>query len=344
VWESIKSGYDAILGTVGLGSKRSYDDMNNEVQRSGVAFGVTTADALESLTTGVREVSLVGYGSLRDLVTEIVKSIPLTKEALNTLLDENIYFPFTILLLRPHITHRMGTAVLTVGGASTGETLIGHADFQLGDNVAQKMHYGNFTMYLKSIIYKPDNVVLAENIYANGYVGGNDVKFYTEKEGRSYEVATAKKGSMYACLVPAAAGRSEYELPNPLDSTGAFSTNNPQLANMNGSRSGYHYATAAYYAKKYGFNNDSSASSTPDSRGYVHDVVDQYNTVCFQGHQSLFNPNNSNFDLVIENTGHWGNRIYPGCGKVRRGFMKTLEPVTYTTSFGAQKSVTSLGY
>ena len=43
----------------------------------------------------------------------------------------------------PFIVHNMATAILTKKGAETGETLIGHADFQLGDDVARKMHYGH---------------------------------------------------------------------------------------------------------------------------------------------------------------------------------------------------------
>ena len=39
-------------------------------------------------------------------------------------------------------------------------------------------------------------------------------------------------------------------------------------------------------------------------------------------------------DLVTENTGHWGNRVYPGCGRVRAGLQKQLEPVHYSSMYG----------
>ena len=72
--------------------------------------------------------------------------------------------PFGFLLVRPYMTYAMASAILTVGGARTGETLVGHADFQLADNVVQKMHIVNFTMYLKSIVYQPHLVYIADNI------------------------------------------------------------------------------------------------------------------------------------------------------------------------------------
>ena len=40
------------------------------------------------------------------------------------------------------MTYDMSTGVCMKAGADTGETLVGHADFQLGDNVVQKLHVG----------------------------------------------------------------------------------------------------------------------------------------------------------------------------------------------------------
>ena len=68
---------------------------------------------------------------------------PIYRGVLENLIDKDIVFPFGFLLFRPFIVHNMATAILTKKGAETGETLIGHADFQLGDDVARKMHYGH---------------------------------------------------------------------------------------------------------------------------------------------------------------------------------------------------------
>jgi hypothetical protein len=90
---------------------------------------------------------------------------PIYRGVLENLIDKDVVFPFGFLLMRPFVVHNMATAILTKKGAETGETLIGHADFQLGDDIARKMHYGHYTMYLKSIVYRQDNVFLAQNIY-----------------------------------------------------------------------------------------------------------------------------------------------------------------------------------
>ena len=107
---------------------------------------------------------------------------PVNGNVLQEIIRSNDVFPFGFLLMRPYMTYLMGTGILTVAGSGTGETLIGHADFQLADNVIQKMHVGNFTMYLKSIVYQQQNVFLAENIFAQGYVSGNNMEFWTAEK------------------------------------------------------------------------------------------------------------------------------------------------------------------
>lgn len=62
-----------------------------------------------------------------------------------------------------------------------------------------------------------------------------------------------------------------------------------------------------------------------------------------QGHQSMYNPSNGLMDLVIKNTGHWGDRVYPGCGKVRTGMAKLLEPVYYSNVYGGGGDLSAFG-
>lgn len=49
------------------------------------------------------------------------------------------------------------------------------------------------------------------------------------------------------------------------------------------------------------------------------------------------------YDLVIKNTGHWGDRVYPGCGKVRTGMAKLLEPVYYSNVYGGGGDLSAFG-
>lgn len=50
-------------------------------------------------------------------------------------------FPFNLIYARPYQTYSVSTGICMKAGSSTGETLVGHADFQLGDNVIQKVRF-----------------------------------------------------------------------------------------------------------------------------------------------------------------------------------------------------------
>lgn len=285
------------------------------------------------------------------LVRAVMKTFlhtPINEAALLKLVDKDAPIPFSFMIFRPAITHNMSTAILCKAGSSTGETLIGHCDFQLGDDVQRKMHYGNLTLYSKSIVYKSDSVHLAENVFATGYVRGNDVSFNTLQ---SLAAEHEPRRSIYCCLVPAPRGAGEDDgivignVPedmNPMDVTGGFAASVPHLAQLElelGNSTGRaHYATANFYSLIYQWNN----SAAVHTQQFEYEQLNRYNTLVFQGHQSSYNPHSGLYDLTTVNTGHWGANVYPGAGKVRRGLMKTLMNVSYNTAFGATQNVVSI--
>ena len=82
-------------------------------------------------------------------------------------------------------------------------------------------------MYLKSIVYRGDNVFLAQNIYCQNYVSGNDSVFMG---WHNVVNDNAPKGSIYSIFQPYGAAETpagepfvpNTELPNPMDISGRF--------------------------------------------------------------------------------------------------------------------------
>jgi hypothetical protein len=174
------------------------------------------------------------------------------------------------------MTYDMSTGVCMKSGSSTGETLIGHADFQLGDNVVQKLHYGNFTFYSKSVVYRQQNVYLAEDMFSTGYIGGNGTEFfadYDDMEDYNHGVKARHK-SIFAMLAP----YSDVEYVNPIDITGKYSGDSIAL-NVDDRE---HFASAPFYRKLW---NWGSAGQVPPGRSKFETPDATQNTVCFQGHQ-----------------------------------------------------------
>lgn len=224
---------------------------------------------------------------------------PVTQAVFSNILARDDVFPFGFLLFRPYMTYAMASAILTVAGSQTGETLVGHADFQLADNVTQKMHQGNFTMYIKSVVYQPHHVWIADNVMACGYIGGNNCTF--RKPSDTQPIKDVQSPSMYAVMVPyecqpdpncTADCDWEPEVPNPLDITGEYSSN-PALSNLAATTNKFHYASARYYARAFGWSNDEAAIDT-GSMG----VSNLWNTLCFSGHQNMYSPRTGLYDLV----------------------------------------------
>jgi len=255
---------------------------------------------------------------------------PVTRQAFSRFIQVHVVFPFNVIYARPYMTYDMSTGVCMKAGAATGETLVGHADFQLGDNVVQKVHYGNFTFYSKSVVFRQQNVYLAEDMFSTGYVGGCGSRFFKDQDDLDdyLEGKRTRHASIFAMLAP----YSSQEYNNPIDITGRYSGDLAPLQDT----AALHYASAAFYREKWGWNEE-VAPLPGHSKFDSHNGT--VNTVCFQGHQSMYNPSNKMMDLVIKNTGHWGDRVYPGCGKVRQGMSKVLEPVSYNNVYGGGGSM-----
>jgi hypothetical protein len=306
-------------------------------QRPRADFGRTFMERFEAYNSAEMSVDVV-----HRIVAQVFLATPITLGTLKGMLRGNVPFPFGFVLFRPYMTYRMGSGILAVAGSSTGETLIGHSNFQLADNVIQKMHYGNFTMYQKSIVYRQHQVSIAENIFAMNYVGGNDCHFFSDRA----QLTTGElKHSIFACLVPYEGNRTSdasgisvtHEFPNPMSITGRFESKDH--ADEKEDDAATHYPSADFYRRYWGW----AAAGDPNGTDRAFDSYSRWNTVCYQGHQQNFNPASGQFDLVTTNTGHWGDRVYPGCGRVRKGMQKLLEPVNYLHG-QPMHAPTSLGY
>jgi len=268
------------------------------------------------------------------VVRQALLGVPLTQKALEHFIARDVVFPFNMLYFRPYMTYEMSSGVCLKCGAGTGETLVGQSDFQMGDDVQRKVHFGHYTIKYKSVVYNHRAVYHAYNYMCTGYVGGNDTRFVTQASDTQFNKSqdTADFHSMYACLVPYQ--RKSY--CNPMDVTGSFYDSSKNRA-VPGD---LHYASADFYKNRWQFTNHAQKSSQEPM--YTSDRGAR-NTVVWQGHQAMYNPRTMGFTTVIENTGHWGRNVYPGVGKVRAGLASAINQVSYNDAYGgaAQQSHTT---
>ncbi len=235
--------------------------------------------------------------------------VPVNARSLKHFLKNDMVFPFNVLYVRPYMTYAMATGICLKAGAATGETLVGDSDWQLGDRAETKTHYGHYTIRYLSFVHREQNVYHAYNYKCNGYLGGNDMKW---------------NESLFAILEPYR--RMTY--PNPIDITGCHYdvTTGRTLEEK-------HYQSCNFYKTLHRWNNR-KVQDGRESAYLADSSTNNQNTVCFQGHQAVYSTHTGAHTCVIENTGHWGRNVYPGCGKVRAGLNLALESIAFKEAYG----------
>lgn len=74
--------------------------------------------------------------------------------------------------IRPNISYNASCAILCAAGSNLGNTMHGHHDFQLSDDVLHKVHIGHYTFYSKAIIKNPKLILRAPGVFSRKYLGG----------------------------------------------------------------------------------------------------------------------------------------------------------------------------
>jgi hypothetical protein len=110
---------------------------------------------------------------------------------------------------------------------------------------------------------------------------------------------------------------------NHMDITGSY---HPDIGAGDEANRATFYESAAIYSQYWGWRN---TILNLNDLSYSNIRAPRDNTIVFQEHQHMFNPVSGKFDITIMDKGHWGERIYPGCGKARRGVDMYLKPVKY---------------
>jgi hypothetical protein len=237
-------------------------------------------------------------------------------------LNNNVYHGVGGIGFRPHVTYRMASAIHMIGGVNgAGRTLYAHPDFQVADNVAQKMHYGHLSFYSKTVVFSPEKVAHARNILCRQYMNGNGTRFFNhndEDDVADYISNNALTRDIFFLPIPAAWKTSLYLL----DITGRF---HPSLGADADAQKQTQYPSCRIMKDKWEWKH----CADPLDRTWDNSFSGQarFNTLCFQGTQLLYNHATKDYTTRIFNRGHWGPNEYPGCGKIRNGYGKFLETV-----------------
>ena len=235
------------------------------------------------------------------------------------------------ILFRPFQTYRMASAILAKGGSELGNTYHGHHDFMLSDDILRKVHVGHYTFYSKSVVKRPKNYIIVEDVFSQGYIGGEGTKYFTKGENGTFQRAMLNgelgKGGKPSIIAVACDHCPDEDV---LDISGRFQSSIYDIFNDDDALVEQYQGSGSAY-------KDMGLAGIEPYRMQLDDPymqrVQRYNTVCFRGMQyTAMKAGKPDVDgsmvLTQLNTGHWGTNIYAGVRKVREGensFMRQLD-------------------
>jgi hypothetical protein len=230
-----------------------------------------------------------------------------------------------ILLMRPNQTYNMASAILAKGGQETGSTFHGHHDFMLSDDIVRKVHVGHYTFYSKSVVKRPKNYVIVEDVFAQGYVGGEGTLVHSPQSFKDM-VSQGQTGRAKESLIAVLCTKRPND--HVLDITGRFAPSVYEQFrgdDLNTAEEHYQGSRNVYKALDMGKVDLYKTQTTDEYMSRVKRV----NTVCFRGMEMKFDGASNQFVPTQLNTGHWGPNVYAGVKKVRMGENSFMDKQNY---------------
>ena len=266
-----------------------------------------------------------------------------------SLAEQGKWVPVKIVVARPFIEHHMLSAIMTVAGTDTGATLFGPADMQIAANTTVKVVEGHYTCHTKSVITKPQNVMVLRDIQCDGYVAGGGTTWFGDVSAAQHGARNgARDGgarpletdNIAADLVSRLDFEHEYDnnyasmfaFACPLgerdqfmqDNAFSLTTSNLPWDIGNGSHNQRNFPGGSSFWTAYAemFNLHYITAGSDPSSVSGHDFVRNgtfNNAICLLGPHRSFSPfTASHFDLT-PGQGHFGPDALPGDARWRRG-------------------------
>ena len=297
--------------------------------------GALTVNALKALAVAEVRVGLqyLLFYRLFDSADNLA-----TARSIVECVNAGVWLPIEIVIARPFIEHMAMSAIMTVSGRDTGATLFGPADMQISANTSVKTIEGHYTCHTKSVITKPQNVMVLRDIMLSGYVAGNNTRWFgaTSTYGVSgplpaqdiqnditerLSFANDSSGEYASMLAFAAhygdgAKRDQvvslshrllpWEVTRPTSEYKSYFPGGPTAFEVYSNR---------YQLGQIHFGEDIRAAENMEfiSQGSVN------NALCFVGPHRKYSAFTSNYYELQPGQGHFGPDAIPGDARWRRG-------------------------
>jgi hypothetical protein len=272
---------------------------------------------------------------LQLVIVVLLALTPFSKDAIERLLEHNVPAPWSVLLMRPKVTHECYSAVPLRGGPSTGATFFGHADWAFVNDSMAKNHYGHWTFYSKAVVYNARNVSQMRETYVLSYVCGQGIDFVESPnalilgEAAVLRQQAGRRADIVAVMEPFEwRARDDND---PIDMTGSLPVTGAVKVDRDfDSIHDLLYSSAPYTSLLFKFDQFlGSANRVEFERHGQRTLV---NTLCSQDHVYYYTPRTSGMHGFTECTGHLGRLgNTPHAARVRNGGGGEFIPIDWNT-------------
>jgi hypothetical protein len=280
--------------------------------RNAAAAALSPDDAM--IDYHLQQIDGSSMSALKKSRAKLLLGCPINKAFFESCISNHLLFPMNFLILRPHGTWRGRTCIKMLGGGQAGNTYFAHGSAEVGHDANRMISLLHSVAYMAAIVQNAQYVYAQPNLLIDAYYGGFGMGFFnpTSYQKRSPD---GSENSIIVVAVP----YKERQFPNPLDIAGRFYTDYDNGLVDIRHNDELHYSTA------YRYNNNNYmfyTRSNPQDELSEPTVIPEHvhmNRICWQGAQYMYNRVSGKFDYCEVNTSGWGELVYAGCGKVRRG-------------------------
>lgn len=245
--------------------------------------------------------------------------------------SHHIKVPVDFLLIRAHCTYRTRYGIKCATGGKTGYTFFGHSNMQIEHEAARKVGMMHYTAYLSAVVMSPKNVYVVEDLFCEKYMGGMGVEFWKVEDYKKKQANRRLKSIVCTMLPP----KMESKLEKKIDIRGRWYTDQAMGLVETDRFAKVCYPGAARTAMLMGWYDPIRKGRGIDKAHRARTVPINY--VCFQAVQFHLNPKDFSWGDVIIEQGHMGEKVYPGCGRVRNGGSRFLVTPDYLGNVGSRR-------
>lgn len=327
--------------------QQTFDDVRDARKRARFANhlqqqGFSRVNLLsEKITPSMRvlysKLMLRGVDDLVSIFGILFLGTPVTKQALESTIENNLMHPFNYVCARPHARYTGLTIIKGAPeGGKIGTTLLLFPKVEVADDGTTGVQHTNFTYYSDSVVVNSKMLNITHNAMIDYYHGGLGSGFY---ERETYDPSNDEygEGSFFIFAIP----RRERPEGRYISISGTYDWADGQGNVMrDGSADSMTYSTAPFYCGFWGFHQtgyNRPMDLTTSNQKYTMEYCAP-NNICCKSTAIYFR--NKRPVAYTTQTGHWQQQsVGPGLAKARIG-KKPMDNTAYRSVIANLRQIT----